>query len=188
MVDRWAGARYGDPCRECSFSFSTPVDESLAYLDGVPEEFSALLVGAQGIERHPDLTWSVGSYVCHVGDNLRIWAERLAGSAAGATAVGAYDDNLLAAARSYPDVPLAAALWSIGRARGDWKVAVAAVSRDAVVVVHRERGEMLLDDIARSVAHDAFHHAWDIRRSLAASRSDPAGRSQLGRPPSQPGR
>lgn len=54
-----------------------------------------------------------------VADNLRIWAERLAGSAAGAKAVGAYDDNLLAAARFYSDVPLSAALWSIERARGD---------------------------------------------------------------------
>jgi hypothetical protein len=84
--------------------------------------------------------------------------------------LGAYDDNLLAAARSYPDIPLGAALWSIERAHGDWEVAVAGVAREGIVVVHRERGEMLLEDIARSVAHDAFHHAWDIRRSLEAAR------------------
>lgn len=165
-MDRWAGALYGDPCRQCSFSFSMGLDDSLSYIAGVPEEYSALLADARGAERHSDLSWSVGSYVCHVGDNLRIWAERLAGSATGAKDVGAYDDNLLPAARSYPDVPLAAALWSIGRARGDWLAAVAGVSREVVVVVHRERGEMLLEDIARSVAHDAFHHAWGIRRSL----------------------
>ena len=169
MMDRWAGALYGDPCRECSFAFSTGLDESLAYLAGIREEFSVLLADAQGTERHPDLSWSVGSYVCHVADNVRIWAERLVGSAAGAKTVGAYDDNLLAAARSYSDVPLAAALWSIGRASGDWQAAVAVVSREGVIVVHRERGEMLLEDIARSVTHDAFHHAWDIRRSLEAS-------------------
>src|SRR5262249_30989612 len=63
----------------------------------------------------------------------RIWAERLAGSAAGARSVGAYDDNLLAAARSYPDVPLSAALWSIERARGDWEVAVAGVAHEGIV-------------------------------------------------------
>lgn len=168
-MDRWAGAMYGDPCRECSFAFSTSLDDSLAYIARVPEEYSALLVNARGVERHPDLSWSVGAYVCHVADNLRIWAERLAGSAAGATEVAAYDDNLLAAARSYPDVPLAAAVWSIGRARGDWMAGVDCVSREGIVVVHRERGEMFLEDIARSVAHDAFHHAWDILRSLEAS-------------------
>lgn len=169
-MDRWAGALYGDPCRECTFAFSVELEESLAYVAGVPEELSSLLATADGAERHPDLGWSVGSYVCHVADNLRIWAERLAGSAAGATAVAAYDDNLLAAARSYADIPLAAALWSVGRARGDWVAAVADVPRDGAVVVHRERGDMLLEDIARSVAHDAFHHVWDIRRSLETTR------------------
>jgi hypothetical protein len=27
---------------------------------------------------------------------------------------------------------------------------------------------MHLEDVARGIAHDAFHHAWDIRRSLEA--------------------
>jgi len=80
-MDRWAGALYGDPCRECGFAFSTGLDESLAYIDGISDRYSALLAGANGTERHSDLSWSVGSYVCHVGDNLRIWAERLAGLA-----------------------------------------------------------------------------------------------------------
>jgi DinB superfamily len=165
-MDRWAGHLYGDPCRECTFAFSTSLDESIAYIAGVPRTFSELLVHAHGTERHPDLEWSVGSYVCHVGDNLRIWAERLAGSASGAKAVTAYDENLLAEARSYTDVPLKAALWSLDRACEDWRLAVAQVPREGVVVIHRERGEMHLEDVARGNAHDAFHHAWDIRRSL----------------------
>jgi hypothetical protein len=108
----------------------------------------------------------VGSYVCHVSDNLRIWAERLAGSGAGIRVVAPYDENLLAVGRSYADVPLAAALWSLSRARGDWQAAAAEAPRDGVVLVHRERGEMHLEDVARGIAHDAFHHAWDIRRTL----------------------
>lgn len=168
-MDQWSAARYGDPCRECSFEFSTELDESLAYLAQVPEEYSALLADARGTERHPDLTWSVGSYVCHAADNLRIWAERLVGTGAGAKEVVAYDPNLLAVARPYADVPLLAALWSMGRARDDWQAAVAEVPRE-VVLIHPQRGELHLDDIARSAAHDAFHHAWDIRRSLEASR------------------
>lgn len=168
-MDRWAGALYGDPCRGCSFEFAAEFSESLAYLAGVPEEFAELLANSNGTERHPDLSWSVGSYVCHVADNVRIWAERLVG--AGAGTVAAYDPDLLATVRSYPDVALASALWSISRSRDDWQAAVAAVPRD-VVVVHRERGEMLLEDIARSVAHDAFHHAWDIRRTLGVPSGD----------------
>lgn len=170
IMDRWAGALYGDPCRECFFTFSRSLDESLAYLATVPEEYRDVLADAAGTERHRDLSWPVASYVCHVADNLRIWAERLAGSAAGQKAVAPYDENLLAAARSYPDVPLPAALWSLGRSRGDWEAAVSAASQDGIVIVHRERGDMNLEDVARGVAHDAFHHAWDIRRSLDASR------------------
>lgn len=85
--------------------------------------------------------------------------------------MGPYDENLLAAARAYPDVPLAAALWSLRRARDEWQSAGAGVSHEGVVIVHRLRGQMHLEDVARSVAHDSFHHAWDIRRSLAASGS-----------------
>jgi DinB superfamily len=168
-MDRWAGALYGDPCRECSYPFATGLDESLAYIDGIPETFPALLANAIGTERHPDLSWSVGSYVCHVADNLRIWAERLVGSLAGTKVVAPYDENMLAEARCYADVPLAAALWSLGRGREDWRVAVAAVSREGIVFTHPERGDMQFEDVARALAHDAFHHAWDIRRTLEVS-------------------
>jgi hypothetical protein len=168
IMDRWAGELYGDPCRECSFAFSTGLDESLSYIAKVPEEFSALLTDAEGTERHPDLSWPVRSYVCHVADNLRIWAERLAGSAAGEKGVAPYDENLLAAARRYADISLAAAFWSLNRARGDWHAAIAGVPHEGIVVVHSERGDMHLEDVARGIAHDAFHHAWDIRRSLEA--------------------
>lgn len=92
-MDRWAGALYGDPCRECAFAFSTGLDESLAYVEGVPDLYSALLAGADGTERHPDLSWSAG--------------------------------------------------------------------------------DMALEDVARGVAHDSFHHAWDIRRSLGWASSPP---------------
>jgi Mycothiol maleylpyruvate isomerase N-terminal domain len=141
----------------------------------IPDRFSELLADADGTERHPDLSWSVGSYVCHVADNLRIWAARLAGGAAGATVVAPYDENLLAQARSYADVPLQAALWSLGRGCGDWQAAVAVVPHEKeIVIVHRERGDMQLEDVARGIAHDAFHHAWDIRRSLEETSSPSA--------------
>jgi len=36
-----------------------------------------------------------------------------------------------------------------------------------VVLLHPERGDQTAIDVARTNAHDAFHHEWDIRRSLA---------------------
>ena len=72
-------------------------------------QFAELLAGVDGSQRHPELAWPAGAYVCQVTDNLRIWAERVAGAALGVTrkAPGC-DENLLAQARAYP-------LGSLGR-------------------------------------------------------------------------
>ena len=59
----------------------------------------ARLAGATGRERHPDLAWTTAAYVSHVTDNLRTWAERLAGGyLAGDLAVPGYDPDLLSRA------------------------------------------------------------------------------------------
>jgi hypothetical protein len=139
-----------------------------------------LLVGADGSERHPDLTWSVVAYVCHVADNLRIWAERLAGMASGATRpVGRYDQDLLAQARRYDEVALGGALWSLDRAVEEWTDAVVQAEHVGVTLVHPDRGEQTLLDVVRSNAHDARHHRWDVRRTIdgPGRRSDPSGRA-----------
>jgi len=36
------------------------------------------------------------------------------------------------------------------------------------VLVHPERGEQTVLDVVGSNAHDAYHHRWDIERSLEA--------------------
>ena len=119
------------------------------------------------IERHGDLSWSVVAYVCHVGDNLRIWAERLAGVALGAPAtVAAFDENLLAQARVYDGVALTGALWSLERAATQWVDAVGLAAEADVTLVHPERGALSLRDVILSNAHDVAHHRWDIERSL----------------------
>jgi hypothetical protein len=165
----WGSNAYGDPCRECGFRWAIPVDEALDLVGQLPVAYAGALAGATGKERHPDLGWSVGAYVCHVGDNLRIWAERLAGVAAGADRlVAAYDQDLLATAKQYEEVALAGALWSLGRAVTDWMAAVDRAGEAGVVLHHPERGDLALADVVRSNAHDAFHHGWDIRRSVAA--------------------
>ena len=119
-------------------------------------------------QRHVDLDWSAGAYVCHVGDNLRIWAERLAGVALGAFGrVSGYDADLLARARDYDGIPIEASLWSLERAADDWTRAFRLAVEGGVVMVHAERGEQTVLDVARTNAHDAYHHQWDISRSFA---------------------
>ncbi|HXQ58584.1 MAG TPA: hypothetical protein VN799_00755 [Acidimicrobiales bacterium] len=169
MTD-WGRATYGDPCRECGFRWSVSYDEAVAIVMATPADFGRLLAGSDGSGRHPDLAWTAVVYVCHVADNLRIWAERLAALALGATGpVTPYNQDLLAQARRYDELTLVGALWSLDRAGRDWKDAVALAAVAGVSLVHPERGELSVLDVVRSNAHDAFHHGWDIGRTVDAT-------------------
>jgi hypothetical protein len=131
--------------------------------------YATLLAGHDGSARGAELRWSVVEYVCHVGDNLRIWAERLAGAALGGSAViASYDNDLLAQARAYGGVAVQGALWSLGHAVAEWVEAVPLAARAGVVLSHPERGELALLAVMRGNVHDAHHHAWDIERLLAS--------------------
>jgi hypothetical protein len=158
---------YGDPCRGCGFGWGITQLEGMMMIDGLPHSIAEVTTRASGAERHPDLGWSVTEYICHVGDNLRIWAERLMGVVGGADPnVGAYDQDALAHARGYRSVPLPAALWSLSRSVDDWLRAVAAGDAADVALVHSELGSLRLVDLVRMNAHDAVHHRWDIRRTM----------------------
>ena len=168
-VSDWGPALYGNPCHGCGFDWAISADEATELVAAMPRVYARILAeaGSDGSERSPELEWSVGAYICHVGDNLRIWAERLEGVCRGASPlVAPYNESLLAAARSYEGVALQAALWSLERAVGEWQLAVGDAGAAGVTLIHPDRGEQSLVDIVRSNAHDAFHHQWDIQRSL----------------------
>lgn len=174
-VSDWGENLYGDPCHECGFDWAISHDEAIKSVVNTPRSYAQVLADADadGSERDPELTWSVGAYICHVGDNMRIWAERLAGVCRGASSVVAsYDEGLLAVARAYEGIAIEAAMWSLERAVEEWKRAVEEASVTDIVLVHPDRGQQSLVDVVRSNAHDAFHHQWDIQRSIrAGSRS-----------------
>jgi len=164
----WGATIYGDPCRDCGFSWAISVDDAITIVRRLPGTFEHLTDQTSGSKRHPDLGWSVAEYVCHVADNLRIWAERLMGVVGGAgPEVGEYDENELADARNYERIPLQAALWSLDRSVYDWAGAVTVAEQEGVVLVHPERGPQSVSDVVRTNAHDAFHHGWDIQRTIA---------------------
>ncbi|MCU1491729.1 MAG: hypothetical protein JWM85_3134 [Acidimicrobiaceae bacterium] len=163
---------YGEPCHGCGFSWGLDPCDAISVVKAAPDDFAVVLAGASGAERHPDLMWSVGAYVCHVVDNLRIWAERLAGAPIGADAtVTSYDNELLAKARRYDGVALNGALWSLRRAADDWVVAVREAGYREVVLEHPDRGTLSVLDVARTNAHDVHHHLWDVVRSLKVTPS-----------------
>lgn len=166
----WGPLTYGNPCGQCGFPWSISTAEAVGLVTAIPAHYEQLLRGGNGSERHPGLSWSAGAYVCHVGDNLRIWAERLAVLGPGSDdPIGTYDADLLAVARAYADVPLAGALWSLSRAVEQWRDAVSRASCNQATLLHPERGPLTVDDVVRANAHDAHHHGWDIMRSIRAA-------------------
>ena len=161
---------YGDPCRACGFAWSGSVSEAVYTVAGLPSAYETLLSTATGKERHPDLAWTTGEYVCHVADNLRIWAERLMRVVGGGPpVVGGYNEMELARARNYPSISLPASLSSLKCSVSDWLSAVGQTPGTGTVLIHEERGEQTLADVVRSNAHDGFHHQWDISRTLENS-------------------
>lgn len=169
-MSTWGRALYGDPCHQCGFAWSTSPVQAIDLVAELPASYRATLAGASGLERHPDHAWPVVAYVCHVADNLRIWAERMIGAARGGTThVSRYDENTLAETRSYAAIPLPAALWTLDRATADWLAAVDEAMAADVVLVHPDRGQQTVSDVIRSNAHDGHHHQWDIVRSLATT-------------------
>jgi len=169
-MSEWGRRTYGDPCA-CGFRWSISLEEAVSLVEASVDRYGALLADAVTSPWAPGLEWSAVAYVCHVADNLRIWAERTAGVALGAgNVVGGYDQDALGRARGYEQVSLPGALWSLSRAVPDWCAAVRLGTAHDVVLVHPERGEQTMLDVVRSNAHDAFHHGGDIERCVEANR------------------
>jgi hypothetical protein len=171
-MEKWGAGLYGDPCGGCGFGWSLTPREAIGIVEGLPARFRGLLKGHTGRERHPDLAWNPAAYVSHVADNLRNWAERLAGARlSGAVEVPGYDPDLVAQARHYNEIAPAAALWSLERAAVAWSESVTAALDDGVVLEHATRGAQRAEDVARNNAHDGYHHAWDVERILEHARN-----------------
>jgi hypothetical protein len=163
--EKWGPERFGDPCRECRLAWAFTADEAVAMVLGTADSYEQTIGSALGSLRHPDLGWTLGGYVCHVADNLHIWAQWLAGAALhGEVGVPGYEEELLGQARYYERVPVAGALWQLRQATLSWHESVEGARAGGVVLEHETRGPQSAEDVVRSNAHDAFHHGWDIRR------------------------
>ncbi|TDC55573.1 hypothetical protein E1281_11970 [Actinomadura sp. KC345] len=166
-MNNWGAAWYGDPCRECGYDWSITPGQAIDLITAIPQRYTDLLDGEDARLRHPDLDWTACGYVCHVTDNLRIWAERLVDAAlTGDRTITGYDDVLLARARAYDQVPASGALWSLSLAATAWGQAMEHAAEADVVLLHPERGPQTWPEVAGTNAHDAFHHQWDIERTL----------------------
>ena len=163
---------YGDPCRQCGYSWSAAEAELTAEVEGLAGAYRATLAGLDATARHPELAWSAGEYVMHVGDNLRLHGERFAASVrSGPYVFEGNDQNAVAEAREYHLVPLEGALWALEVTLGPYLEAYAAAASAGVALPHATRGDQVALDVLRGNAHDARHHGWDLGRIAAAART-----------------
>lgn len=166
-VSAWGRATFGDPCRECGYAWPEDLQAMIEVVRRTPNDMRGAIADSDGQARHPDLAWDARSYVCHVVDNLRIWAERLVGATyVAGLRLRAYDGDALAQARAYEAVPVEAALWSLTNAVDAWIMAVDAARAANIALLHPDRGRLHLIDVASTNAHDAHHHVFDVRRSV----------------------
>jgi hypothetical protein len=169
-MDKWGAPLYGDPCRECGFTWASDQAGSVSIMRNMPDDVEQLVSKATGTEKLTELGWNVSGYIAHMTDNTRIWAERLVAVARGADAqVVPYEPDVLAEARHYNEIALQGATWSFRIAVANWLAAVEEAAPAGVEMLHSERGTMELSDVTASNAHDAFHHYWDLRRILHLS-------------------
>src|SRR5471030_1236199 len=131
---------YGDPCRNCGFDWSVEPATCVAIVSTAPARFRALLAGHAGQKAYTTLQWNATAYVVHVADVLRIWADRVAAAALGATdPVVPYDEGRLGDVRGYVSLPLLGAFWSLERAVGDWWAAEKLAEPAIVTLTHPEQ-------------------------------------------------
>jgi len=169
-MNEFLRAAYGDPCRECGFEWSVEPAACVAIVSDAPARFNALLSGQEGRKAHPNLEWNATAYVVHVADVLRIWSDRIAAAALGASddPVVPYDEDRLGDTRGYLSLPLPGALWSLARAVGDWQAAEQLAESAIVTLSHPEQGPLPLDDVRRIMAHEIEHHIADLTLIVSA--------------------
>lgn len=172
-TERWGADLYGDPCRGCGYAWAISPSEAVEVVSTIASQFSIHLASSDGSARSRDLAWGPVEYVCHVGDNLRAWAEGLAAGLVRTSPVPVpgYDPDLLAEAKRYGLITKEAAVWSLDRAATAWCEVVPEAIASGVTLWHARRGEQRASDVARNNAHDALHHVWDVRRILASDSS-----------------
>jgi len=170
-MEPWGAALFGDPCHECGFDWSIKPEDAVGWIAGLGSRLAESTTQANGSERDGKRSWSITEYVCHVGDNLRQWAERVqCARLSRQFEVAGYDPDILAEAREYAALSLAAAAWSTGLAAAAWANVLTAALDEEIELQHATRGAQRAEDIARNNCHDAYHHLWDVSEILKTAR------------------
>ena len=159
-------------CGECAFSYvETDADRALITVESVVEDLVSLapVMRARSAVRLSRDTWSVIEYLCHLRDVLMTSTLRLHRIAVEylPTLEPMYND-VRALRFRYRDADVIATLEDLGRAYVGLADEVAATEVDTWRrLVRRWPGEERTGLwIVRHAAHEAHHHAQDIRKRL----------------------
>lgn len=157
------GTPGNEDCSECGFRWSVSVDDAIEVVQGAPDRYSALLIGASDPVPHPG-RWSPREYLWHTVDVLRLGTERLWTIALQpGSRVPGWDQDALAEARRYKDLSIPVGLHTLSKTVTDW-VDAARDTPSSGWVEHPSLGALSTGDSIRRNAHEVHHHERDIRR------------------------
>ena len=107
--------------------------------------------------------WNATAYLWHLVDLARSWSERWVQlDADPGSLLAGWDPDVLAAARNYPNLPTAPALWALDRAT-DTFVELSRRLDHATTFQHGDWGEGTIADGLRWLAHEYKHHQVDVQ-------------------------
>lgn len=156
-------------CVECGFAWQLAGSEAERIVSEAPTRYASLLGDWDPRRVTPAGTWSPTAYVWHVVDVLRSWSERLRALYEDPeTAFVSFDQDRLADVRGYDRLPLAGALWSLGRAAEDIRAAASDLDH-RTGFTHPDWGPGEVEDGLRWLAHEVTHHEVDIARGVGSA-------------------
>lgn len=149
-------------CPRCGYDWSTPPGAALALVAGSPPRYEALLDGRDGMAAAADGGWNATSYVWHLADLARGWAERwvVLGAQPGALLAG-WDPDELAAARNYANMPTVSALWAL-RASVEALVERTGLLDEHTPFLHGDWGDGTVGEALVWLGHEFHHHVVDV--------------------------
>ncbi len=156
-------------CVDCGFAWQLAGPEAERIVSEAPQRYGSILGDWDARRSTPEGTWSPTAYVWHVVDVLRSWSERFRALSEDPDATFVpWDQDRLAEARGYERLPLSGALWTLERAAGDVRAAVADLDH-RTGLTHPDWGAGEVEDALRWIAHEVTHHEVDITRGVGGS-------------------
>ena len=149
-------------CSTCGYDLATTPEAALATIEMAPPRYRALLHGRDGMVPAADGGWNATSYVWHLADLARGWAERwvVLNASPGALLAG-WDPDELAQARNYTRMPTVSALWALDRSVS----ALVPLSHElgpTTEFLHGDWGVGTVGEALVWMGHEFVHHELDV--------------------------